>query len=359
VAVDDPLDDGQADAIARELPLRMQPLERPEQFVRVGHVESGTVVPHEECRTRRGVGPPERSGGGGCLRSELPGVAEQVLKRHPQQRGVPRGEQARLDVERHLPLRLPPFQFVQYRARQGSQIDKLVLHLVAVEPGEQEHVVDEMAHALGAGPQPPEVVLPFFVEHFAGVTPQQFIAEPVEGPQGRSQVVRDTVGERLHLLVCRLQLGRSLDHTVLQVPVDSLQLLADPHPVGHILDREQNHRGAVHVIGDAVGVEKHDLDADVRKVVLDLEVLERTAVPGDRVEYFPQPRDVPLAAAEFVDEAAFRLLPDDAEGAVEGGAPLADPQVPVKHQKGVAHRLDNALCEFTHDEPTLLLAEKD
>ena len=48
VALDDALDRRQADAVARELLLVMQPLERPEQLVDVLLVESRAVVADEE-----------------------------------------------------------------------------------------------------------------------------------------------------------------------------------------------------------------------------------------------------------------------------------------------------------------------
>jgi hypothetical protein len=46
VAFDDPPDAGQADAGARELGNRMEPLERLEQLARKGRIEAGPVVAH-------------------------------------------------------------------------------------------------------------------------------------------------------------------------------------------------------------------------------------------------------------------------------------------------------------------------
>src|SRR5674476_1244706 len=48
VAADDALHGGQTDTRAFELAGRVQPLEGAEQLVRIGHVEAGAVVAHEE-----------------------------------------------------------------------------------------------------------------------------------------------------------------------------------------------------------------------------------------------------------------------------------------------------------------------
>ena len=47
VAMDDPLDRCESNAAARELMLRMQPLEWSKQSSGVGHIEPGAVVPHK------------------------------------------------------------------------------------------------------------------------------------------------------------------------------------------------------------------------------------------------------------------------------------------------------------------------
>src|SRR5690606_881474 len=76
VAFGDALDRRQADAVARELFLRMQALERTEQLVGVGGREAGAVVAHEELVA---VAPDLDA----CLRAvagELPGVGQQVLE---------------------------------------------------------------------------------------------------------------------------------------------------------------------------------------------------------------------------------------------------------------------------------------
>src|SRR5215217_3769626 len=107
VAVDYPRHGRQPYARPFELVLSVQPLEGPEQLVRVRLVEAGPVVPHvvngsEETWTRVPVGAELyarlRFPGG-----ELPRVAEQVLERHLEQAHVSPGHEVIPDHELDLP----------------------------------------------------------------------------------------------------------------------------------------------------------------------------------------------------------------------------------------------------------------
>ena len=63
-----------------------------------------------------------------------------------------------------------------------------------------------------------QVVFPGIVQSI-GVFVQQDPAEAVDGPQGRTQVMRDGVGKRFELLVGGLELGRALGHAPLQLGI--------------------------------------------------------------------------------------------------------------------------------------------
>ena len=107
-------------------------------------------------------------------------------------------------------------------------------------------------------------------------------------------------------------------------------------------------------IGDAARVEQHDLFPDGLELVLDLEVLDRRAARQQLFEQLAQPRDVPLAVAELVDEPAQHLARRDGEGAVERAVGAFDAQAVVEHQERLAHRVDGVLGDpVGHDSGRL------
>ena len=164
VAVNDPLYGGQAHAVAGELPLRVEALERPEQLRDVGHVEAGPVVPHEEGRRPLVPLPSHHDGRGRLLRGELPRVAEEVFEGHAQKGGVADGGKPRLDDESDRAVGFPAAQLGRDPLGQGRQVHGFPFHLAPVDSGQQEHVVNELPHPLRARAQPSEVVLPPVVE---------------------------------------------------------------------------------------------------------------------------------------------------------------------------------------------------
>ena len=88
----------QADAGAREVAGAVQALEHAEQAVGEAHVEAGAVVAHgEACRLAVAAALEARCCACAALAGVLPGVAEQVLEHHAQQRRVALRLQAGLD----------------------------------------------------------------------------------------------------------------------------------------------------------------------------------------------------------------------------------------------------------------------
>src|SRR2546425_1191465 len=86
--MDDTLHRRQADPCAFELFRAVEPLERAEQLLGVGHVEARAVVPYEVGGRAVLLGNAELDPGGAALSGELPGVAEQVFEHDAQERGV-------------------------------------------------------------------------------------------------------------------------------------------------------------------------------------------------------------------------------------------------------------------------------
>src|SRR5258708_1970226 len=74
--------------------------------------------------------------------------------------------------------------------------------------------------------------------------PQQDARETIDGPEWRTQVVRNRVAERLKLLDGRFELGRAFGDTLLKINVQSANLLFGPPSLDdlclqHFVDRGQ------------------------------------------------------------------------------------------------------------------------
>ena len=88
--------------------------------------------------------------------------------------------------------------------RQAGQVDGLPAQGPAAYPGEVEQVVYERGHVAAGRPDAGQVVESLVVENILVVFLQD-LGEPVYGPQGRPEVVRNRVGERLQLPVGPLE----------------------------------------------------------------------------------------------------------------------------------------------------------
>src|SRR5258708_5811609 len=120
---EDALDGGQADAVALELVRVVQPLERLEQFVRVGGIETGAVVADEVNRPAALLPGAEFDSRRGVPLRVLEGVAEQVLQRDLQQVAVAVGREVRSDDPLDGSLRIRGGQAVGDFAGDPAEID--------------------------------------------------------------------------------------------------------------------------------------------------------------------------------------------------------------------------------------------
>src|SRR5579862_5648115 len=133
VAGDDALHRGQANARAFKLRGAVQPLEWLEELVRIGHVEPGAVVAHEEAGLPAHLRAAKLDVAGGMLGGELPGVAQQILQHNPQQPPVAAGHQVAGDIERDAALRLPGLEAAGDSSRHLAQVCTLAAHLRTAE----------------------------------------------------------------------------------------------------------------------------------------------------------------------------------------------------------------------------------
>jgi hypothetical protein len=109
-----------------------------------------------------------------------------------------------------------------------GQVDRLAGQLGAADVREQQQVVDQLAHSVGGG-QHPDQIVPGVTGQGVAVLVLQDLAEADQGLQRRAQVVGDRIAERLQLLVLALQLLLP-DPPVLVLELLAPQLRPDPGP---------------------------------------------------------------------------------------------------------------------------------
>ena len=109
---------------------------------------------------------------------------------------------------------------------------------------------------------------------------------------------------------------------------------------------------------ELASVEQHHATTDDREGVLQLEVVEDGALRDDVLEQCPQVGDVPLAVAQFVDQAVLGFFGGDVKCLIEGAVSALHTQRGVEDQQRLAHRVHdvlrirldvfNQLCSFHH-----------
>src|SRR5690242_9403345 len=111
VTVDDALDRRQTDAGPRIVARRVQALERPEELVRISHVEARAVVAYEESRPSLVLQGADLDPRLFLLGGEFPGVSEEVLQDDAQQMRVGVRAHPLPDRNLHRAARIPLLQF--------------------------------------------------------------------------------------------------------------------------------------------------------------------------------------------------------------------------------------------------------
>src|SRR5438552_9025777 len=212
----DALDGGQTDPDPRELVLAVQTLERPEQLVRVRHLEPRPVVPDKIGPLARLLGETELDPGRGALAGELPRVPDQVLQGRAQERRIARHDGSSGDHALHLTSGIAGTQLPDDFVREEAEVDAPVPDLRARHAREIQESVDEVAHPDGRPDDPLERVLARLAETVGAILRQR-PAEALDAAQRRAQIVRDGVGERLELLVGDPELGGALGDALLEL----------------------------------------------------------------------------------------------------------------------------------------------
>ena len=78
----------------------------------------------------------------------------------------------------------------------------------------------------------------------------------------------------------------------------------------------------------------------------DLEILERIVARDDVGEELEEPRLIPLPVAELAEQPSLGFRRRDVEHAIEGPVRALDCQIPVEDDEGLAHCIDDGICEW-------------
>ncbi len=90
-------------------------------------------------------------------------------------------------------------------------------------------------------------------------------------------------------------------------------------------------------------MEQHDPPADLREVVLDLDVPAPVLVGEDLAEQRPEARDIQLVVADLVYQPADRGLRREPERLVEGPVRRLHAKLGVQHQQRLAYGVHDGL----------------
>ena len=122
MAINNPLDGRQPYTRARKIIGRVQPLENPEEFACISHIESSAIVAHKKrglCLVRRA----DFDASLGPFAGEFPGIAEQIVQRNSQQMFVALGSEVRSDNKLDGACRINAAEFRGDRLGERAQIN--------------------------------------------------------------------------------------------------------------------------------------------------------------------------------------------------------------------------------------------
>ena len=201
----------------------MQALERREQLVAECGVEADAVVDDLE-RRRGGVRDPfDADPRWLAVARELHRVADQVAEHLAQQHGIGLGDAEWAGGDLVLGAFAVGTKFGEHFAHHGVDVDAAARQRVPAEPREPQQRVDQLAHVAAAAADHAEQAVAFGGQ-VGGMVLCEHAGEAVDGPQRRTQVVRDREAERFHLAVCEFEFRRALGDPRLQGRVGVGQL---------------------------------------------------------------------------------------------------------------------------------------
>ncbi len=193
----------------------------------VRHVEADAVVAHPEETSALRLPSTDHD-----LRlRHLPGELERVTEHVAQHLG----HTLRIGLHRparhiHRHLHAPRLDLLRalgnQRPHQRLEVHPSGRERAALQARVGEQILNQLAHLIGCAADGAQELSPLRIQ-LIGVILQQQTAVAVDAPQRRLQIVGDGVGERLQLLIRRLQRRRPLGHPLLQHLGVALDLLVE------------------------------------------------------------------------------------------------------------------------------------
>ncbi len=92
---------------------------------------------------------------------------------------------------------------------------------------------------------------------------------------------------------------------------------------------------------DEPGIQLHDLSADARKDVVDVDVVQLALGEEAVVQQRPKGRNVPLTIAQREEHFTDRVLGGDSKGVKKRPVGVRDAEVGIEHQQRLAHGVDD------------------
>ena len=109
-------------------------------------------------------------------------------------------------------------QFIERAAHQLVGVDHPLVQPLPAETRKRQQVIDQFPHPLRAAADGLKVALALR-RHLRAKILQHRLGKSVHRPQRGAQIMRHRIRKRLQLLVGRLELGRALDHPVLELNI--------------------------------------------------------------------------------------------------------------------------------------------
>ena len=145
-----------------------------------------------------------------------------------------------------------------------------------------------------------------------------------------------------------LEVVRCDERELVQRRVRSLQLaalngeesLGEPS-LGHVFDRQKNQPRDVRAVRDEPGIQLHDLSADARKDVVDVDVVQLALGEEAVAQQRPKRRDVPLTITQGEEHFTHRVLRCDSKGLKKRPVGVRDAEFGIEQQQRLAHGVDD------------------
>ncbi|GJE43060.1 hypothetical protein AEGHOMDF_2237 [Methylobacterium soli] len=220
-----------------------------------------------------------------------------------------------------------------------SEPREIVLDLVAVDGGIIRHHAFEQFLEAPDLPLPLRQVLYRPSDHRVGLDPEQCQEGPARGD------------DRKVLLQDHERVADGVDDVLGEAPM-ALGLRPGLPFAGDVVDGEQKEGDVVPGAEHLAGVQEHHPVPNPRKVVRDLERLDRIVPRDDINEQAAQAGDVPLSVAEFEQHPSLGRVRIDGEGTVEGAVGGDDPKIGVEDEEARPDGVDDVLrADHVHEVP--------